>query len=67
MMIALIAFLGFVPMALASGPGAEVQRPLATVVIGGIISSMPLTLVVLPALYHLAHRRKSDASETSHI
>jgi heavy metal efflux system protein len=56
MMTALVASLGFVPMALSTGPGAEVQRPLATVVIGGIISSTLLTLVVLPALYRLFHR-----------
>jgi cobalt-zinc-cadmium resistance protein CzcA len=53
MMTALVASLGFVPMALATGPGAEVQRPLATVVIGGIITSTLLTLIVLPALYQL--------------
>ncbi len=51
LMTALVASLGFVPMALATGPGAEVQRPLATVVIGGILSSTLLTLLVLPALY----------------
>src|SRR5262249_35029757 len=51
LMTALVAALGFVPMALASGMGAEVQRPLATVVIGGIVSSTILTLVVIPALY----------------
>jgi heavy metal efflux system protein len=51
LMTALVASLGFVPMAIASGAGAEVQRPLATVVIGGIISSTFLTLVVLPTLY----------------
>ncbi|MGH1573613.1 efflux RND transporter permease subunit [Methylobacterium sp. P31] len=50
-MTALVAALGFVPMALATGTGAEVQRPLATVVIGGLISATLLTLVVLPALY----------------
>ena len=61
LMTALVASLGFVPMALATGAGAEVQRPLATVVIGGIISSTLLTLVVLPALYRLAHR--DSASE----
>ena len=55
-MTALVASLGFVPMALATGAGAEVQRPLATVVIGGIISSTVLTLLVLPALYALFHR-----------
>lgn len=58
LMTALVASLGFVPMALASGPGAEVQKPLATVVIGGIISSTLLTLVVLPALYRLWHRKE---------
>ena len=51
LMTALVASLGFVPMALNTGAGAEVQRPLATVVIGGIISSTILTLLVLPALY----------------
>ncbi len=56
LMTALVASLGFVPMAIATGAGAEVQRPLATVVIGGIISSTILTLVVLPALYALFHR-----------
>ena len=53
LMTALVASLGFVPMALATGPGAEVQRPLATVVVGGILSSTALTLLVLPALYQL--------------
>ena len=56
LMTALVASLGFVPMALATGTGAEVQRPLATVVIGGILSSTALTLLVLPLLYRLAHR-----------
>jgi cobalt-zinc-cadmium resistance protein CzcA len=56
LMTALVAALGFVPMALAHGRGAEVQRPLATVVIGGIISSTILTLLVLPALYRIFHR-----------
>jgi len=55
LMTALVAALGFVPMALNTGIGSEVQRPLATVVIGGIISSTLLTLVVLPALYRLVH------------
>ncbi len=58
LMTALVASLGFVPMAIATGAGAEVQRPLATVVIGGIISSTILTLVILPALYVLFHRDK---------
>jgi len=56
LMTAMVAALGFVPMAIATGPGAEVQRPLATVVIGGIISSTILTLLVLPALYTLLRR-----------
>ncbi|KAB8044570.1 CusA/CzcA family heavy metal efflux RND transporter [Janthinobacterium aquaticum] len=56
LMTALVASLGFVPMALATGTGAEVQRPLATVVIGGILSSTALTLLVLPLLYRLLHR-----------
>ena len=55
LMTALVASLGFVPMALNVGAGAEVQRPLATVVIGGIVSSTILTLLVLPALYSLFH------------
>ena len=55
LMTALVASLGFVPMALNTGTGAEVQRPLATVVIGGIVSSTLLTLFVLPILYRIAH------------
>ncbi|MBN8707934.1 MAG: cation transporter [Verrucomicrobia bacterium 61-8] len=62
LMTALVASLGFVPMAIATGPGAEVQRPLATVVIGGIISSTLLTLVVLPVIYRIFHRDKSPAT-----
>jgi cobalt-zinc-cadmium resistance protein CzcA len=58
LMTALVAGLGFLPMALNTGTGAEVQRPLATVVVGGILSSTLLTLVVLPALYLLIHRYK---------
>jgi cobalt-zinc-cadmium resistance protein CzcA len=57
LMTALVASLGFVPMAFNTGVGAEVQRPLATVVIGGIVSSTLLTLLVLPALYRLAYAR----------
>jgi cobalt-zinc-cadmium resistance protein CzcA len=53
LMTALVASLGFMPMALSTGVGAEVQRPLATVVIGGVISSTVLTLLVLPVLYDL--------------
>jgi cobalt-zinc-cadmium resistance protein CzcA len=61
LMTALVASLGFVPMAFNTGTGAEVQRPLATVVIGGIVSSTLLTLVILPALYQLIYRRSEDA------
>ena len=57
LMTALVASLGFVPMALATGAGAEVQRPLATVVIGGILSSTFLTLLLLPVLYAWAERK----------
>ena len=56
LMTALLASLGFMPMVLATGTGAEVQKPLATVVIGGLVSSTLLTLVVLPALYRLFAR-----------
>ncbi|MCB1729061.1 MAG: CusA/CzcA family heavy metal efflux RND transporter [Halieaceae bacterium] len=59
LMTALVAGLGFLPMAVNTGTGAEVQRPLATVVIGGIISSTLLTLLVLPLLYHWVHRGDS--------
>ncbi|MCL8384567.1 efflux RND transporter permease subunit [Xanthobacter aminoxidans] len=62
LMTALVASLGFVPMAIATGPGAEVQRPLATVVIGGIVSSTILTLLVLPALYVLFRREPKPAA-----
>ncbi len=58
LMTALVASLGFAPMALNTGIGAEVQRPLATVVIGGIISSTLLTLLILPALYRIVHGKK---------
>jgi heavy metal efflux system protein len=61
-MTALVASLGFVPMALATGTGAEVQKPLATVVIGGLISATLLTLLVLPALYARFGRRKPTAN-----
>jgi cobalt-zinc-cadmium resistance protein CzcA len=54
-MTALVALLGFIPMALATGTGAEVQRPIATVVIGGILSSSLLILFVLSALYRTFH------------
>ena len=60
LMTALVASLGFVPMAIATGTGAEVQRPLATVVIGGILSSTALTLLVLPLLYRLVHGKDAE-------
>jgi cobalt-zinc-cadmium resistance protein CzcA len=63
LMTALVASLGFVPMAIATGTGTEVQRPLATVVIGGILSSTILTLLVLPLLYRLVHRRDLSEAE----
>jgi cobalt-zinc-cadmium resistance protein CzcA len=62
LMTALVASLGFVPMAFNVGAGAEVQRPLATVVIGGILSSTLLTLLVLPALYRLAHAGRTSGA-----
>jgi cobalt-zinc-cadmium resistance protein CzcA len=63
LMTALVASLGFVPMAIATGTGSEVQRPLATVVIGGILSSTALTLLVLPLLYRLAYRKEETVSD----
>ena len=65
LMTALVASLGFIPMAIATGTGAEVQRPLATVVIGGILSSTLLTLLVLPILYRLAHRPDEKDEDVS--
>jgi cobalt-zinc-cadmium resistance protein CzcA len=64
LMTALVASLGFVPMAINIGTGAEVQRPLATVVIGGIISSTLLTLLVLPVLYHWVHKNDNRKQQT---
>lgn len=64
LMTALVASLGFVPMALATGTGAEVQRPLATVVIGGILSSTALTLLVLPMLYSWMHRGEAGTAQS---
>ncbi len=64
LMTALVASLGFIPMAFNVGAGAEVQRPLATVVIGGIISSTLLTLLVLPALYRMVHPEAEQENET---
>lgn len=60
-MTALVAALGFVPMAVATGTGAEVQRPLATVVIGGLLTSTALTLFLLPAVCRLLLRREKDS------
>jgi cobalt-zinc-cadmium resistance protein CzcA len=60
LMTALVAALGFVPMAISTGAGAEVQRPLATVVIGGILTSTALTLIVLPVLYSLFEGRRAE-------
>jgi cobalt-zinc-cadmium resistance protein CzcA len=62
-MTAMVAALGFLPMALSRAPGSEVQRPLATVVIGGLITATALTLLLFPAVYELANRRRSVASQ----
>ena len=56
---------GFIPMAISTGVGAEVQRPLATVVVGGMLSGTILTLFVLPILYRLAYRRQQNAGFVS--
>jgi cobalt-zinc-cadmium resistance protein CzcA len=64
LMTASVASLGFLPMALSHGPGAEVQRPLATVVIGGLITATFLTLVVLPVLYAWIERKKKSKKAT---
>ena len=64
---ALVASLGFLPMALNVGAGSEVQRPLATVVIGGIVSSTLLTLLVLPALYRWLHRSQAAGADAPAI
>ena len=66
LMTALVASLGFVPMALNVGAGSEVQRPLATVVIGGIVSSTLLTLLVLPVLYRWLHKENDEPLEPPH-
>lgn len=67
LMTAAVAAFGFLPMALSNGSGAEVQRPLATVVIGGLISSTLLTLVVLPALYYLVNRKRWAATSAATV
>jgi cobalt-zinc-cadmium resistance protein CzcA len=64
LMTALVASLGFVPMALATGSGAEVQRPLATVVIGGLITSTILTLFILPTIYSFFGRRNAEPTRS---
>jgi len=67
LMTALVAALGLTPLLLASGPGSEIQRPLATVVIGGLISSTALTLIVLPVLYRWSERRaERNAADGGH-
>ncbi|WP_319500627.1 CusA/CzcA family heavy metal efflux RND transporter [uncultured Draconibacterium sp.] len=63
LMTALVASLGFIPMAFNTGPGSEVQRPLATVVIGGLVTSTFLTLMVLPIAYYWIERKKTPAKE----
>ena len=63
-MTALVASLGFVPMAISTGAGAEVQRPLATVVIGGILTSTFLTLLVVPVLYEWLERKNKTKTNT---
>jgi len=65
LMTALVASLGFVPMAIATGSGAEVQRPLATVVIGGILSSTFLTLLLLPVLYAWAENKNKPVTSNT--
>ena len=67
LMTALVAALGFVPMAFNTGIGSEVQRPLATVVIGGIVSSTLLTLLVLPGLYRMLARRDGAVTRASKV
>jgi heavy metal efflux system protein len=67
LMTALVASVGFIPMAIATGTGAEVQKPLATVVIGGLISSTMLTLMVLPALYALVEGRNPETDSGARI
>ena len=63
LMTALVASFGFIPMAIATGVGAEVQRPLATVVIGGVLSSTLLTLLVLPLLYSMFSQTKAISNK----
>jgi cobalt-zinc-cadmium resistance protein CzcA len=65
LMTGLVASFGFLPMALSQGMGAEVQRPLATVVIGGVVSSTLLTLLVLPVLYTLVGSRRTNVTPSA--
>jgi cobalt-zinc-cadmium resistance protein CzcA len=65
LMTALVASLGFVPMALSTSPGSEVQRPLASVVIGGLVTSTVLTLFVLPVLYAWLEGRKARGARSA--
>jgi cobalt-zinc-cadmium resistance protein CzcA len=64
LMTALVAMLGFIPMALSHGTGAEVQRPLATVVIGGLVTSTLLTLFILPVVYQWIEARRETTTGT---
>ena len=66
LLTALVAAFGFIPMAISTSPGAEIQRPLATVVIGGLISSTALTLIVLPVVYEWLEERWPDWAEKYH-
>ena len=66
MMTALTDILGFLPMMLATGTGAEVQKPLATVVVGGVLTSTALTLLILPILYNILENKMGEFKEISH-
>jgi len=61
LILVVVAMLGMVPAAFARGIGSDIQRPLATVVLGGLISTLLLTLLAMPCLYYLAHRRRRRA------
>ena len=65
LMTALVASLGFIPMAFNSGPGSEVQRPLATVVIGGLVTSTMLTLMVLPIVYYWLEKKEHNSNSST--
>jgi cobalt-zinc-cadmium resistance protein CzcA len=66
-MTALVASLGFLPMALSHGSGAEVQKPLATVVIGGLVSATILTLIILPLLYYIFEKKSKTTLEENNM